>query len=121
MLDELRGSWVVINYWAIWCSPCREEVPELNAFQDQYPEIAVLGYNFDSPGSVELQRQIESLDVRFPTLIQDPRFALGAPRPGTLPTTLIVAPYGGLVETLHGPQTRASLRAALGLPPAAQE
>ena len=42
-LDELRGQWVLINYWATWCKPCIQEIPELNALAQQYPGVTVLG------------------------------------------------------------------------------
>src|SRR5690554_8199665 len=44
--DKYRGQWVLVNYWAEWCKPCLEEIPELNEL-DKAPDIAVLGVNFD--------------------------------------------------------------------------
>lgn len=47
---ELQGRWLVINYWAEWCAPCRREVPELNrlAAEAGEPPRRVLGVNFDA-------------------------------------------------------------------------
>ena len=44
--DSYRGQWVLVNYWAEWCKPCLEEIPELNHL-DKSPGISVLGVNFD--------------------------------------------------------------------------
>ena len=44
--DDFRGRWVLVNYWAEWCKPCLEEIPELNEL-DKAPDISVLGVNFD--------------------------------------------------------------------------
>ena len=41
-----NGQWRIINYWAIWCAPCREEIPELNEL-DRSTELVVLAVNYD--------------------------------------------------------------------------
>lgn len=110
-LDELQGQWVVINYWAIWCKPCAEEIPELNAV-DELPGVTVLGVNFDGASGAELAQQLQQLGIRFPTLDADPAAQLGLARPSVLPTTLVLDPSGKLRETLVGPQTLQSLRLA---------
>ena len=56
-LDELRGQWVVINYWAIWCKPCIQEIPELNKLAE-LPQVTVLGVNYDGISGEELQHQL---------------------------------------------------------------
>jgi thiol-disulfide isomerase/thioredoxin len=112
LLQSLRGQWVVINYWAQWCKPCIEEIPELNALDQSYSNVAVLGVNYDGAAGDELQRQIGTLGVAFPTLREDPAALLGQPRPTVLPTTLILNPDGEIVATLVGPQTLESLTAA---------
>jgi thiol-disulfide isomerase/thioredoxin len=111
-LDELRGQWVVINYWAQWCKPCIEEIPELNALNEAYDTVTVLGVNYDGATGADLDAQTRSLGVAFPTLKHDPSGQLGIPRPVALPTTLIVSPRGELKETLLGPQTLGSLSLA---------
>ncbi|QIB66658.1 TlpA family protein disulfide reductase [Kineobactrum salinum] len=112
LLQSLRGQWVVINYWAQWCKPCIEEIPELNALDQNYDTVAVLGVNYDGATGDELQRQVGTLGVAFPTLQDDPAALLGQPRPTVLPTTLILDPDGEVVATLVGPQTLDSLTAA---------
>ena len=42
----IPNQWNVVNYWAIWCKPCREEIPELNQL-NQIDNVVVLGVNFD--------------------------------------------------------------------------
>lgn len=114
--EAYRGRWVVINYWAEWCKPCREEVPELNRFFSLFQQqVAVLGVNFDQPGEAELRRQVEVMGVNFPVLMQDPFALLGYSRPAVLPTTLIFTVDGKLQHTLVGPQSVESLQRRLKL------
>ncbi|MAV74835.1 MAG: thioredoxin [Halieaceae bacterium MED-G27] len=101
------GTWRVINYWAIWCTPCREEIPELNrlALRD---DITVLGVNFDAKQGNSLAADSAALGIQFLT-IDDPSAMLGVTRPDKLPTTLIIDPDGNLVVSLVGPQTEDGL------------
>ncbi|MAT93860.1 MAG: thioredoxin [Halioglobus sp.] len=108
-----RGQWVAINYWAPWCKPCIEEIPELNALHNGRADVTVLGVNFDGTSGAELAEQERTLGVGFPTLAQDPAAELGVPRPVVLPTTLLVDPDGVVVDKLVGPQTLESLEAAI--------
>ena len=111
-LNEYKGRWVVINYWAKWCKPCIKEIPELNALADRYAQVSVLGVNYDGATGADLEEQVKALGVGFPTLEQDPAAQLGIPRPVVLPTTLVVNPEGKLSSTLVGPQTLESLEQA---------
>lgn len=111
-LEDLRGQWVLVNYWAQWCKPCIEEIPELNAFDARHTDVAVLGVNFEGTTGDELTRQEKSLGIAFPT-IDDPSAQLGIPRPAVLPTTLLIDPTGTVVKQLLGPQTAETLGAAI--------
>jgi len=113
-LDQLRGQWVVINYWAQWCKPCIKEIPELNKLNQQYRQVTVLGVNYDGATGQELDLQLEKLGIAFTTLPGDPARQLGVPRPVVLPTTLILDQQGQLHATLVGPQTLESLAQATG-------
>jgi len=111
-LEDLRGQWVVINYWARWCKPCIEEIPELNAFDHKRDDVTVLGVNYDGATGAELEQQEQALGVGFPTLTEDPAAQLGVPRPVVLPTTLVLDHRGRVAATLLGPQTLATLEQA---------
>lgn len=113
-LTGYEGRWVVVNYWAKWCKPCIEEIPELNALDERYSQVTVLGVNYDGARGTELQQQVDNLGVAFPTLLTEPSAQLGVQLPSVLPTTLILNPAGKLVQTLVGPQTLESLALATG-------
>jgi thiol-disulfide isomerase/thioredoxin len=113
-IADLRGQWIVINYWAKWCKPCITEIPELNDLDQQYSEITVLGVNYDGATGEELAALLEELGVEFAMLSEDPASSLNLPRPVVLPTTIILDPSGKFSQTLIGPQTTASLAFATG-------
>lgn len=108
-LEQLRGQWVVINYWAQWCAPCIKEIPELNTLDKNFAQVTVLGVNYDGATGEELELQRQKLGVLFASLESDPSAQLGIPRPVVLPTTLILDRSGKLTATLLGPQTLESL------------
>ncbi len=116
VFNDYKGRWVVINYWAIWCKPCIEEIPELNHFAQQYNEqVVVLGVDFDGNIQQQLQQHIDKLDIQFPVLTNDPATTLGFDRPQVLPTTIIIDPNGQIQQALIGPQTEQTLIAAVGI------
>ncbi len=111
--QDYHGEWLVINYWAEWCAPCREEIPELNALHSENNKIRVLGVNYDAPPIDDLKRQIKDFAVNFPVIQADPEQQLAYLAPEALPTTYLFNPQGELVHKLIGPQTGASIKAAI--------
>jgi thiol-disulfide isomerase/thioredoxin len=112
---QLEGQWLVINYWAQWCKPCRTEIPELNRLEEELRDkgAQVLGVNFDALQGEALARAAEAFDIRFTVLAQDPAERLELPRNDVLPVTYIIGADGRLRERLVGEQTAAGLRARL--------
>ena len=101
------SQWNVVNYWAIWCKPCREEIPELNQL-NQIENVVVLGVNFDGKVGEALVSDAGDLGIAF-DIIDDPAASLNIARPSVLSTTLVLSPEGLLVVTLVGPQTAESI------------
>lgn len=113
-VDQAQGTWLLINYWAVWCKPCIEEIPELNAFaREHQKQVTVFGVNFDGSTGETLKAQVNKLQIKFPTLSTDPARQLGYERPTVLPTTVLINPQGELHRILLGPQTADSLAQAL--------
>ena len=102
------GTWRVVNYWAIWCTPCREEIPELNALHQDSP-LTVFAVNYDGHQGETLTQQAAELGIRFELLEQDPGSDLGIERPRVLPTTLLIDPEGVVTDILVGPQTKENI------------
>ncbi len=113
-LQHNGSDWTFVNYWAEWCKPCIKEIPELNAL-DERPGFRVLGVNFDGAAGAELEEQIATLGVAFPTLDEDPGARYELARPQVLPTTLVLTPQGDLHRVLIGPQTAETLIEATGV------
>lgn len=112
--DDWHGRWLVVNYWAEWCAPCRVEIPELNELEHR-PDIAVVGVNFDGIVGAELAQSVSKMGIEFAVLTADPRTRWQLEAPEILPTTLLVSPTGDLVEVRRGPQTLNGLLDAMGL------
>jgi thiol-disulfide isomerase/thioredoxin len=115
--QQWQGQWLIINYWAEWCAPCRKEIPELNELHRDGAEagVVVLGVNFDGLRGEALTAVMDRMGVEFPVLVDDPRQRWELPLPSVLPSTLIVGPDGQLQDVLVGPQTYESLARAVGM------
>ncbi len=112
--DELQGKVVLVNYWATWCKPCREEIPELNAFQQSHgDQVQLLAVNFDGVTGELLEQQAQSLGIAFPVLAADPRQQFAVKASGALPETLVIDRAGNFRQVLLGPQNGEKLSALL--------
>lgn len=108
--ERLDGQWLVINYWAQWCGPCRTEIPELNRLSETLAGRAeVFGVNYDALQGQALRDSAEAMGIRFSVLASDPAARFGLPRSEVLPVTYIVDEQGRVRERLLGEQTAQGL------------
>lgn len=102
-LSELRGQYVIINFWATWCGPCRTEMPELQAISEDYADnFILLGIN-QREDVERVQAFADELNLSFPLLINPPDDVLLNYQVINLPQTLIVDPNGELIWRRFGP------------------
>lgn len=105
-LGNYTGQWVVLNYWATWCKPCREEMPELDRLDRERADLAVIGIAWEDTGAAELRAFLDAAPVGYPIVPADPFDPpAGLEPPRVLPTTVVFAPDGAEVERLYGPVT----------------
>ncbi len=115
--QELRGKWLVINYWATWCSPCLKEMPELSALHARRADVEVLGLAYEDSSASQIRDFLQRHPVSYPigiVAIDQPPAALGAPT--ALPLTWLVSPEGRLVQKFTGPVSAAQLENRMALP-----
>lgn len=110
-LDDFRGKWVLLNFWATWCAPCRAEMKDLDELQaklggERFVVVAVSGDRQGLPVVQDFYREIgiERLGQYVDTTMKSAR----AFRAIGLPTTVLLDPEGREVGRAVGPVAWAS-------------
>ena len=107
-------QWLMLNYWASWCSHCRDEIAELNVFyQQHHQQVLLYGVNYDQLSLTQLHQESSRMGIDYPLLTTDPAALLHLAPIDSLPVTFVYDPTGTLRKVLHGPQTQTSLMAAM--------
>jgi len=103
--DALEGKPYLINFWAVWCPPCLEELPSLNALWSELePEgVGMLAINIgEEADSIDRFLQEHNLTIDFPVVVGDKHKSLGNWMGRSLPFTVIVNPDGKVVYEAIG-------------------
>ncbi|MDJ0794473.1 MAG: TlpA disulfide reductase family protein [Woeseiaceae bacterium] len=100
-LSEYRGDVVMINFWATWCGPCRQEMPLLDELYQRYSRVGfnLLGVNIDDDSRRAMQ-MIEELGVDFPVLFDATKRVSEMYDVDAMPVTVIVD-REGTVRYVH--------------------
>lgn len=115
-LADHKGNWVILNFWATWCSPCIKELPELSRFVSAHRNVRAIGLAYEDTEVDEIKAFLAKHPVSFPIAqvdTFDPPKSLEIPR--GLPTTYLIAPDGSIAKTFMGPIDEAALRTATGI------
>lgn len=119
-LEQWRGKTLVLNFWATWCAPCREEIPDLIAIRRQYAAkgVEIVGIALDNAQAVSPYAR--NMNISYPVVIGegaalDLSRALGNPS-GALPYTVVIAPDGTILMRHLGRLPKAKLQAILDQP-----
>lgn len=121
-LKQWQGKTIVLNFWATWCPPCREEMPELSALNTEYQKrnIVVIGIAIDELDAVKAfahDTKPDAIKVSYPLLAAEVEgmglaSGLGNDK-GVLPYTVIIKPDGSVVKTYFGRVTKPLLEETL--------
>ena len=102
-LSEYRGEVVMINFWATWCGPCRQEMPLLDELYNRYERVGfqLLGVNIDDDPRRAME-MAEELGISFPVLFDDRKEVSELYRVEAMPVTIILDREGVVRYTHYG-------------------
>ena len=105
---DYKGKWLLVNYWATWCPPCLEEIPDLVNLYDAHhdKDLMVIGVAVDYESSSEVAKYVDDMLMSYPIVLSNDKASGVKQQPEVLPTTYIYSPDGKLFKIKQGLITR---------------
>jgi len=118
--ESLRGKIVLVNFWATWCPPCRDEIPDLIRLQSKYRDrLIVLGISEDEVGVEVVKAFAEAQHMNYPIAMTSPELRKIFRGVVALPTTFVIDREGKVVQKhvglLSGEDADLTAQVLLGL------
>ncbi len=110
-LADYKGKWVLINFWATWCPPCLEEIPDLIALYESRDDIMVIGIAMDYADPKDVMEYVDAMSISYPTVLGDRRIAAQIEELSMLPSTYLFNPLGQPAARQIGLITREEIEA----------
>ena len=109
-LQDYRGKWVLVNFWATWCPPCLEEIPDLISLYDAHKatDLVIIGVALDSTKESVVEF-VAKKKITYPIVFGDYDLAEQVGEVEALPTSYLFDPTGKLLSYQQGMVTRGSV------------
>jgi thiol-disulfide isomerase/thioredoxin len=117
-----RGNVVLLNFWATWCGPCREEIPDLIGLQAKYKDrLQIIGISVDDDDEAEaVKKFVEQTGINYPVALASPEVRMQYGGITALPTSFVLDTEGRVVQKHEGLRDpllyEVEVRALLGMP-----
>lgn len=93
-LEDYKGRWVLVNFWATWCPPCLKEIPDLIALYESRKDIMIIGVSMDADDSQVVLDFVQKMGVTYPTVLGNRTIASQLDDISLLPSTYFFDPEG---------------------------
>src|SRR4051794_5685824 len=118
--DTLRGKVILVNFWATWCPPCREEIPDLIALQERLKDhLQIVGVSQDAGSAEAVRRFADAFHINYPVVMSTPEIERLFPNVYALPTTFLIDRDGRIAQKhvgmLNASLTEVETRALAGV------
>jgi thiol-disulfide isomerase/thioredoxin len=113
-LAGYRGQWLIVNFWATWCPPCLEEIPDLVAIKEARKDVEVIGIVMEFQDDKQVLQFADGMFVNYPIVLGDRKISSSIGQVDGLPTTFIYDPQGRLAERHVGKLTRKQIERLIG-------
>ena len=117
-LADYKGKWVLINFWATWCPPCLEEIPDLIALYENRDDVMVIGIAMDFADPKEVMEYVDAMSISYPTVLGSRSIAAQIEELSMLPSTYLFNPLGQPAARQIGLITREEIEAFMRHKPA---
>jgi len=114
-LSDFKGKVVLLDYWATWCVPCREAIPDFVELQKQYAEegFTLLGISLDEEGAAVVKPFAQEFGITYPVLIGNTQVSAAYGGIQALPTAFLIGRDGRILETFVGDRAKADFERAI--------
>jgi peroxiredoxin len=110
-LAGLKGKVVLVNFWATWCPPCREEIPDFVAFYNENKDrgLEIVGLSVDKMTAAELKPFVAHFKMSYPVALATSKIVRDFDPGDAIPTTIIIDKKGVIRDKQVGGMDRATL------------
>lgn len=101
-LADFKDKIVILDFWATWCEPCRQGIPDLIALQKEYPNLQVIGVSVDQSPKEVIPDFVKEFNINYPILIADDIVVSAYGGIQNIPTTFVIDKKGDIIAKYVG-------------------